>query len=257
MRHTLMHIYGPFSIHSFGLLLAIGIIIAISLALRHPIRKKIMSTQAFLDAIAIAVIAGLVGARLLFLMQNWTDLQDWTDIFTIWEGGLSILGAVIGILVVMPFYMQSRKVPFLPFLDLIALHAPLVQSIARLGCFLAGCCFGAPTQAGWGVTYTDLESFAPLCTKLHPTQVYSSVLLLCIFLFLYFVAQYRVKKPGQLLALYLFLISIERFSVDFFRGDREFSPLSTFFGLSVHQLIAIFIALTALVIFNRLQSDKC
>lgn len=245
MLHTLIHIYGPFSIHSFGLMIAIGLLITTHLALRHPLRKRIISHPDFINAIVIAISAGFIGSRLLYVIQNWHQLRHWTEVFTVWNGGLSVLGSVIGVLLVIPAYLKRHNIPLLPFLDIIAIHAPLLQSIARLGCFFAGCCFGAATRMPWGITYTDRESFAPLCTALHPTQLYSSLLLFGIFLCMFFIIQKRFKRPGQPLAFYLFLMSLERFSVDFFRGDREFFGLDWMLPLSSHQWISIGIAIVA------------
>lgn len=245
MLHTLVHIYGPFSIHSFGLMLAFGLAITVFLATRNPLRARIMSSDRFIDAISLTIITGLVGSRLLFVVQNWASLEHWTDIFSVWTGGFSVLGSVIGVLTLMPIYLAWHQIPFFLFFDLIAIYAPLLQSIARLGCFFAGCCFGSQTTVPWGIIYTDPESFAPLCTQLHPAQLYSSALLFGIFLILIYGAQNYFKKPGYCLAIYLFLISVERFYIDFFRGDHEFFDNEALKFLSVHQWISIGIAITA------------
>lgn len=129
--------------------------------------------------------------------------------------------------------------------DLLAIYAPLAQSIARIGCFVAGCCYGAPSTLAWAVQ----PAGAPFCMRLHPTQLYSSISLLLIFLFMRFVATQLCSKPGQLVTLYLILASMERFTVDFWRGDRVFFKYAPLSILSVHQWIALGIAVIALITF--------
>jgi phosphatidylglycerol:prolipoprotein diacylglycerol transferase len=247
--HTLLHLWGPFSIHSFGFLLALGLVIASYLAVRNPLRAKIMSSSTFFDAIALAIVAGVVGSRLLFVAQNWDSFDHWTDALSVWSGGFSVLGSVIGVLVIMPWYLVRQGVPLLAFFDLIALYAPLLQSIARIGCFLAGCCFGVHATVPWSVTYTDSDSFAPLCVALHPTQLYSSLVLFLIFLCMIYLVQPRVRAEGILLVMYLMLMSIERFMIDFWRGDREFfnEPMVQVF--SVHQWVSLGIFMSAVLIY--------
>jgi phosphatidylglycerol:prolipoprotein diacylglycerol transferase len=241
MYHTLIHIWGPIGIHSFGLFFALGLVICLYLGQRDPRRKQLMSAQAFVDAIVVSVLIGLVGSRILFVIQEWDSFDTWLDVFNLWSGGLSLLGSIPAIIIFLPLYLRRHHVPFLSFFDLITLYAPLLQSISRLGCYFAGCCFGSPTALPWRVTYTEFESSAPLCVALHPAQLYSSGLLALIFIFLYFYGQKKLKKPGEIFCAYLMLIASERIIVDFFRGDREYfqAPFDRLF--SIHQWIAVLI----------------
>jgi len=254
MRRELIHLYGPFSIHSFGLMIALGLIVFLWLAQQHPLRKKYMSAETFVQALCVGIFTGIAGGRMLYVINEWHTFESFWEIFALWEGGLSIMGCILAILMVMPLYLHIKKIPVMPLLDLAALHAPLLQGISRLGCFLAGCCYGTMTDVPWGITYTDPQSLAPLCLKLHPSQLYSSAILVLIFLFLYFVAQHIFKKQGQLVCLYLMLVSSERLVVDFARGDRTFFAQGTFFGidrmlLSVHQWIALSVIIAATCAF--------
>jgi phosphatidylglycerol:prolipoprotein diacylglycerol transferase len=144
-----------------------------------------------------------------------------------------------------------HRIPLLPFLDLIATYAPLLQSIARLGCFFAGCCFGCVTQVPWATLYTDSASLAPTGMMLHPAQLYSAFGLLLVFIIMYFVARKKCTIPGQQGALYLMLASGERFLTDFWRGDRETVNALTQYGiaLSFHQLLALGIIMIAGILF--------
>jgi len=254
MYRELVHIWGPFSINTFGLFIAIGLIIFSWLVLRDPRRKPLVTTEQFLNIFTVGFIAAIAGGRLLYCITAWQTLNSFADIFAIWSGGFSVLGALLGILAVIPWYLQTKNIPILPFLDLVATYIPLAQSIARWGCFFAGCCYGLPTSSPFGMVCPEPLDERLHGLTLHPTQLYSSVLLLAIFVLLYFFIRPRVTKPGQLTCAYLMLMSMERFMVDFWRADREFITLSPTF--SVAQLIALFVALGAATFFAIITINK-
>lgn len=245
MHRQLLHIYGPLAIHSFGLFIVIGLIIFSALFLSDPKRAKLISTQAYFNGLSLAIIAGLVGGRLLFVLSHPEALDHWWHIFAFWMGGFSLLGGVIALLVAIPLYLKKHAIEIVPLLDLTAVYAPLLQAISRIGCFFAGCCFGKPTSGAFGV-YNTQCGIASLSNRLlHPTQLYSAGALLIIFLIMYFVLEPLCKKKGQLACAYLLLMSLERFTVDFWRADRDLIP--GFSNLSIPQVVAIAIALLASV----------
>lgn len=233
MKHTLFHLYGPLAIHSYGLMIAIGLLLF--LVLIHKDRRfyALDLENRFSGILAIGIIAALLGGRLLFYFTHPEYFRQMSDFFAFYYGGFSILGAVLGVLITLPLYLRHLNIPIIPFLDLIALYAPFLQSISRIGCFLAGCCYGLPTSLPWGIIYTDTESVAPLYVCLHPTQLYSAIGLMIIFALMYFGLQHIYKKTGQLICWYLLLIGAERFIVEFWRGDRASSAL-----FSLNQLVA-------------------
>lgn len=249
----LLHIYGPFSIQSYGVAIATGLAIFLILAVRHPWRKKLLSQEAFFESIMFGIITGVIGGRLLYVAQNWPEFTHVTDILRIWDGGFSILGTILAILLCMPLYLKKKHIPILPYFDLAALYAPLLQAISRLGCLCAGCCHGIRCTHAWCVTYSDPNSLAPLGIAIHPTQLYSSLALFCIFLFLYFYLQKQVRKAGQILGWYLILAGAERFLVDFWRADREFFPFDTTQLFSSHQYISLGLMLAGLVMLAMLR----
>lgn len=220
MWHTLLHIYGPIAIHGYGFMIAIGLLIFLHLMQKDRRFHALKLAPHITSIVLVGVIAGILGGRILFFIIHPEFYDNFFSFLTFFNGGLSILGAIIALLVTLPLYLAHLGIAIIPFLDLVALYAPLLQSISRLGCFLAGCCYGIPTTMRWGITYTAADSSAPLHACLHPTQLYSSMGLFIIFALLYFVLQYRFQKNGQLLCLYLLLVGFERFFVEFWRGDR-------------------------------------
>jgi phosphatidylglycerol:prolipoprotein diacylglycerol transferase len=249
VHRELIHLFGPIGIQSYGTAIALGLIVFIFFASNSERRKKLMSASAFFESVVMASLCALLGGRLLFWFTSWHDYRNLWEFFFVWDGGFSILGSVTAVLLGMSLYLKKLSIPVLPYFDLIALYAPLLQSISRLGCLCAGCCHGIPTALAWGVTYTDPEGFAPLHVSIHPTQVYSSLSLLTIFLLLYFIIAPRVQRPGTLLWWYLVLEGTERFVIDFWRADRTFVSWMPF--ISIDQLIALSLGLIGVIILIK------
>lgn len=124
------------------------------------------------------------------------------------------------------------------------------HSIGRLGCFFAGCCYGKACDLPWAVTFTNPDSLAPIGVPLHPTQLYSALTNLFIFIFLCFFRG-RKKFDGQLFWIYVLLYGVARSILEIFRGDFRGEPV---FGiLSVSQTIGCIMAVFAVVMLIYLR----
>ena len=137
-------------------------------------------------------------------------------------------------------------------LDIMAVTTCLVHMFGRIGCFLAGCCYGKPTHSAFGVTFTDPACQAdPLNTPLHPTQLYEASYILLVMIVLLFLRS-RKKFYGQLFLVYLILYAIGRFVLEYFRGDlgRGF-VISNY--VSHSQFIAALILVCVLIIYWKLS----
>lgn len=251
MLPTVIHLYGPLAINSFGLFIVIGLLVFSWLFLRDPRRKAIIPTDIYFNGLSTTVIVGLLGARLLYVITHWQNMHSWIDIIAVWHGGFSLLGAFISCLIVIPYYLKKYHINIVALMDLAALYLPLLQAISRIGCFFAGCCFGIPTTNLFGLINAQCPVLEFINKPLHPTQLYSSVALFGIFITLFYVQKYCTKS-GQLITLYLFLMSAERFITDFWRGDRELIMASPFFTLSIAQIMAACIALIALIAYAHI-----
>ncbi|MCX5925576.1 MAG: prolipoprotein diacylglyceryl transferase [Candidatus Dependentiae bacterium] len=261
MKRELLSIYGPLSINSYGVAIVIGILLFLFLIRLHPKAVKLNLYMHITDILLISILAGIIGGRLLYIISEPEAEASLFGFLSFWDGGFSILGSILAIIPTLAYYLNRLQIPVLPCLDLLALHAPLLQSISRLGCFFAGCCYGCPVNNTWGLIYTDPQSMAPLHVSLHPTQLYSAITLLVIFLFLYCIAQKIFTKPGQLLSVYLLLVGMERFSIDFWRADRIFYKIPSWLpfaadNLSVNQLISLCIIVVATALFLYLSFKK-
>lgn len=180
MYPTIGHI-GPVTIYSFGLMLAIAVMVC-SFLLSRDASKVGISQETIFDLVFWVILGGIVGARIFFILLNIPDFStDPKQIIMIpngglaWQGGL-VLGCLAGIL-----YVRKKKLSLSMILDLAAPYLALGQAIGRIGCFLNGCCYGRPVA--WGI-YFPVHS-----NHLHPTQIYDVVMLLGVF----FVLKYLQK----------------------------------------------------------------
>lgn len=261
MKRELLAICGPFSINSYGVAIALGILLFMWLIKKHPKAIALHLDDKITDILLVSIFAGILGGRAWYFISEPETEMSLFGFLSLWDGGFSLLGSVMGIIGALIYYLQKIDMPVLPCLDIIAVHAPLLQSVSRIGCFFAGCCYGRPTDSVWGVTYTDPQSMAPLQVTLHPAQLYSAINLLGIFFLLYCVLQKKLTKPGQLFATYLMLISAERFYIDYWRADRVFNSSSLLLpsfihNLSTHQLMALYIFITAALFFIYVSIKK-
>src|SRR5678815_3767384 len=141
--------------------------------------------------------------------------------------------------------------PLFALADIFATALPLGHAIARVGCLMAGCCFGKPTSLPWGVTYSDPLTPAPHGVPLHPTQVYEALYLLVIFGVCNWFYPRR-RFDGQVMALYLLMYAAFRTLNEFLRGDGTRGwVLESLLGptISTSQGLSVLVAVIALVVF--------
>lgn len=247
----LLHLWGPLGIQVYGFFIALAVIITVWLIRKDQRFAALNLEPVYLNITVIGIVAGCIGGRLLEIISEPHLYPEWYDWISVWQGGFSALGAILAVVIITPLYLWKNNIPIIQLCDLVALYAPLLQAIARLGCFTAGCCYGSPTSCVCAVMYTHPESFAPQGILIHPTQLYSSILLFMIFIGLYTVGTKLLKKNGELFAMYLILTSAERCIVDFWRADRIMSA-GHFFSFYQYVALAIMIcAMIALVLFHR------
>ena len=200
---------GPFTIYSFGVMLALAVVVCTFLLSRDMERRLGIHSDKIFDFVFWVVMAGIIGARLFFVLLNLNFFMAHPlEIIMVQNGGLAWQGSLIFGFAVTVWYLKSHKWPVGSFLDVAVPYAALGQAIGRIGCFLNGCCYGKPSK--WGMYFpTHAET-------LYPTQLYDSLGLFLIF-FILKKSQTVLKTPGQTFLLYLFLASAQRFIIEFFR----------------------------------------
>jgi phosphatidylglycerol:prolipoprotein diacylglycerol transferase len=215
--HPTLFKLGPFELHAYGFMLALGFFFGILLAARRAPARGVPSDTVF-DTALVIVFASIVGARLMYVLFHREEMSSLLDLVAVWRGGLAMYGGVIAAMGAAFWYVRRRGVPFLRMADIMAPSLGLGLALTRVGCFLNGCCYGRPTDLPLGVQFPSDTFSGHLFegTALHPTQLYSSATGLLILLIL--LAWDRARRPeGQLFALYLILAAAGRFSLDFFR----------------------------------------
>ena len=232
---------GPVTLFSYGLMLAVAFFVSSTLACREA-KKQNYNPDDIFNLLFTAFISGIIGARIFYVFDNLVYyLKNPLEIIMLQNGGLAWFGGLmLGVASVLIF-LKIKKLPFYKTFDLIAPFAALGQAIGRIGCLLNGCCYGKESNFGiYFPVHNDI---------LIPTQAYSSLLLIMIFIALRFM-QSRPHKAGQILYSYLLLYSIKRFFIEFFRADNGI----VFAGLTLFQVLSIavfFIAVINLALINK------
>jgi len=233
---------GSFQIYAYGFFIVMGFVVATVLAALKIRKSDIkISFESAVDLFFYVVLSAVAGSRILFVLINFDDYrQNPIKILKLWEGGLVFYGGLILAAMVALVYMKRHRLPIWKLADLISPLIALGLFFGRIGCFLAGCCYGKETSLPWGVVFRNPESLARLNVSLHPTQLYDAVNGLAIFFFLSWM-QKRKAFDGQIFWLFLLLYSITRFLVEMVRGD----PRGFLFegSLSTSQAVGVVLAI--------------
>lgn len=174
------------------------------------------------EALFIAVICTVIGARLAFVVVNWELYSaDPARILTFWRGGFAFHGAVILAVPAAVLHARLRSIPLGKLMDLFIPYITVGYGIGRLGCFFNGCCYGHITDLSWGLVYPTIDG----ATR-HPTQLYSFLAIMVIAAILLRVSRRNFatgSAGGTTLAWFLVLIGSYRFGVEFFRVSEEYA----------------------------------
>lgn len=250
MRSVLFKI-GPLEVYGYGLMLAIGVLAGYFCTVYRG-QKQGLSVEQCFSFVFWCVIPGFIGAKLLFWITEWQDfirypgtyLKSFSDGFVIYGG---ILGGILGAYI----FCRLNRLSFLAMADLGLPSAALGQGFGRIGCLLAGCCYGKPASFPPSITFHDSD-FAPSGIPLIPTQIYSSLLDFLHFFILLYIARHK-RADGEVAAWYLILYSSGRFILEFFRGDIERGSVGP---LSTSQFIALFTLAAGIGLFVWLHSRR-
>jgi len=248
MRPELFSI-GPVTVYSYGLMIAIGVLAAILVAERRARSLGLDPEKVFGLGIWCALI-GILGAKLMFILTELpTILKNPGMLLNISDGFVVYGGIIAGILFAI-WYCKRKKMDFMAYFDLVMPSIALAQGFGRIGCFMAGCCYGKETSAWYGVSFGN-SPFAPHDVHVIPTQLLSSAGDFLIFAILVFYAK-RAKRKGAVAALYLILYSVGRFLIEFLRDD----PRGTVGIFSTSQFISLFMLAAGILIMTFVHKKK-
>ncbi|GGH75443.1 phosphatidylglycerol:prolipoprotein diacylglycerol transferase [Pullulanibacillus pueri] len=221
MYKDLFTIFG-YTVQTHAVISVVAILLGLGVAL--TLTKKTIYHEHLYNFIYWALIGAIIGARLwhVFVFQWPYYMHHLGEIIAIWQGGISILGAIVGGAVALIIYSLKHRLDFLDIADYLAPPMMLGMGIGRIACFFAGDAFGKPTGSGYGIIYPegtiahDTYGDEPLWPAIS-WEIQADFVVFAILMYLF-----GKKLPkGLLFFIYLFLYGVVRFSVEFFRGDSD------------------------------------
>lgn len=246
--------FSGFKLHTYGLLVALAFLAGMSWV-SHESKRVGEPPQKLMDLCFYIVISAIIGSRIFYVL--FEDSDFWGNplsFFKIWEGGLVFHGGLLFAIAFSVGYVHRHHLNFWRVADIFSPGIAIGHAIGRIGCYMAGCCYGKPAQEGffWTSTFPPIEgSLAPSGIPLYPIQLMEALAEGLIFLTLILI---RKKKQfdGQILLLYLILYSLVRFGLDFLRDELSKDTfLSSLIKapLSDAQIISLGLILTALFLW--------
>ena len=242
-----------FEIRWYSLAYIAGIIIGWLLCKKILIRKSDIKEK-FDDYITYLVIGIIIGGRLgyiIFYNFNYY-INNFFDIFKVWEGGMSFHGGLIGIIVASILFSKKNNQDSFLYMDLVSLVAPIGIFFGRLANFINSELYGTPTDIPWAVTFIQVDNLSR-----HPSQLYEAILegVILFIILMYFKKKDYLKKPGLISGLFLIFYSIFRFFIEFVRvPDEQLGYL--IFELSMGQIISLIFFVIGIILFYLKNENK-
>ena len=247
-----MMLSGSFSIFGltinlYGLIIAIGMLIAVFVVTKICHHRGFKSEDIFLVAL-YAIPLAIIGARLYYVIFSDNSFTFW-QVFEIWKGGMAIYGGVIGGAAGVVLYCVIHKKNFIKIADIAVVGLILGQGIGRIGCYFANCCYGIE------VTNEALQWF-PLSTQIHgiwhySTFFYESFCDLIIFGVLLFLITKKIRTPGIIMSLYFAFYGFVRCIIEQFRGDSLY-----LLGMKVSQMLSLFLLIAGIILIVIIYTKK-
>jgi phosphatidylglycerol:prolipoprotein diacylglycerol transferase len=219
--HPIAFVLGNLTVRWYGVMIAVSIAISITVAYIES-RRQGINTDDVLDLAIVAVIGGILGARVGWILTSpdvmWY-LAHPLRILAIWEGGLSYFGGILGGVIAAHFMVRRRRMGFWRMADIVAPLLALSFGIGKIGCWLNGCCNGTATTSWLGVIFTNpLSECDLLGQSIWPAQLFNSASGFLAFAVLFWVVRRRKRYDGQVFIWYLYLYGATGFVVEFFRS---------------------------------------
>ncbi len=244
----------PIQIRSYGVMLMLAFAAGIFVAMRRASFYRI-DPPSIIDLSLFILVGSLVGARVCYVLLNWgAEFAEEAprEVLSVWEGGLSFHGGLTGGVLGGLLFCRWRRVRPSLVADLVAPSVALGYAVARLGCFLNGCCHGGPTNLPWGVDFPEPADQLQLHVCVHPTQLYSSLGSIAVTVLLLWLVP-RIRVPGHLGLWYLVFGSVLRFFVEFLRRGYTAHPWGPLPALTQAQAasVALIVVSLAIIVATR------
>lgn len=257
--YPIVNIFG-FKIYTYTIFFYSAILISFLFFLSYAKESGYSRKYAFKLGVVLIILT-IIGSRALFLLSFLPRIglkKYLLEAFSFWSGGLSIITSITSGIFVVIILAKILKIDKFKLLDLLSPALFLGLTIGRIGCFMAGCCYGKATDFFLGVTFNNPDTLAPRGIKIHPVQIYESWGAFLIFLFLLNKAK-KKKFEGEIFSFSLILYSILRLIMEKFRADSLYFFIKNKKGnLIVNLNIAVLFCLLGLIsgyIIRRLKSN--
>lgn len=236
--------FGGIPVYTYGMLVALAFVVGI-VWVTYESKRLGQDVGKATDLLFYLILAGIIGSRIVYVIVSERErfFENPLIFFKIWEGGLVFYGGLLAAAAVGVWYFRRHRLPVLLYCDIFAPAIALGHSIGRMGCLMAGCCYGKQAALGawYAITFPMKEhTFAPTGIPLYPTQIMESAGEFLIFLTLFFL-RWKKRFVGQMIATYLILYGVLRFVVEFFRGDMDR-------GFIISQIISVSQAISVLMV---------
>lgn len=229
-------------IPTYGLMTALAYGLAIYYCVKN--RKYLgVSKEVLADILFYIILGALIGGKIFYIFFNWDSFCASTLIEKI-RFGFVFYGGFIGAIIALLLCVKNKGITLIKAMDFFAPALALGHAIGRIGCFLAGCCYGKPTHSLLGVMFNNPDTLVPhhlQHTHLYPTQLFESIANFILFIILAKIYKSQ-KKQGTTALTYIMGYALIRFIIEFFRGDDRGSSL---LGLYPSQIIALILFIGA------------
>jgi phosphatidylglycerol---prolipoprotein diacylglyceryl transferase len=245
---------GPLHLYGYGAAITLGAIVAARILWLRRVQMGLPDEDSYWALINIAAMSGFLGGKLMFMLQFGISR------FSLMNGYASF-GGFVSVPLAIYAFARWKKIPFLKLADYMFMTAFIWHAFGRLGCFLAGCCYGKPTTLPWGVVFRNERSMVPrelLGVPLHPTQLYEvfGILAICAVMWRILRATEEGKvQPGLVVAVHLAGYGVLRFLNEFARADGI--PLYGWFTQEQAFGLALVAASGAVLCWRRRCSRSC
>jgi phosphatidylglycerol:prolipoprotein diacylglycerol transferase len=255
---------GPFSIHTYGVMMALGFLAGLGNWIVLG-RREGHSAQFCTDLMFWVMVSGIAGARTAYVLENWQSYAEAPmTIFRVDQGGLIFYGGLVASGVAIAIFARRHRLGLASLFDFALTSVPLAHALGRVGCFLNGCCYGGlASSGGCGVQFPKtsipwvaqvneglIGSEASSSLAVHPVQLYEAGFNVLVYGLMVWMFRRRLR-PGMLMAVYLMLYAVGRFTLEYWRGDRG-ERLAVGF-LSIGQFVSVLAFILGLSLLVVLQ----
>lgn len=218
--HPILFELGPITVYSYGFCIAVGALLGFTYMTWQGKKLYGLSFDQSNTLFIWLVFAGVVGGKFFMIFED-PAFYFANPLKLISGSGFVFYGSLLFAIPVMLWFFRKNKIPTLGMLDVMAAVTCIVHGFGRIGCFMAGCCYGKPTTGPFGIVFTDPACQAePKNTPLYPTQLYEAGFIFCIFIALILLKN-RKQFDGQLFLIYLIAYATGRGVLELFRGDLD------------------------------------